>query len=107
MLVEVSRTAEADLLAICAALGPSMAGEQLVDDFTRQLANLRLFPRMGSRNYPLAKGGLAVLLGDGKYLMTYEVIEDRVVVSESCMARGTPVPYKVRPGDPSSAHAGG
>lgn len=60
MLVEVTATAEADLLAICQFLGPSFAGERLVDDFVRQVSNLRMFPRLGTTAHPLARGRYAV-----------------------------------------------
>jgi plasmid stabilization system protein ParE len=78
VLVELSDSAERDLLGICEFLGPSQAGERLVADFERQLANLRSFPSMGLPSHPLARGDRAVLLGD--YVMTYTIREDRVVI---------------------------
>lgn len=80
MLVEISEPAVADLLEICALLGPSARGEELVREFETQLANLRRFPRMGATHHPLAHGARAVLLGRTGYLMTYEILEGRVVV---------------------------
>ena len=78
MLVELTRRAEADFLRICRYLGPSLAGERLVDAFERQVRNLGQFPEAGVRGHPLAGGARAVFLGD--YVMTYEVRGDRIII---------------------------
>ena len=68
MLVYVSSRAVADLLEACVFLGPSRIGEVLVEEFEKQLVNLRTFPEMGFHAHPLAEGARAVLLGRTGYL---------------------------------------
>jgi plasmid stabilization system protein ParE len=80
MLVELSERSIGDLLEVCAFLGSSARGEELVRQFEAQLANLRRFPEMGMNAHPLAGGGRAVLLGRTGYLMTYEIRDDRLIV---------------------------
>ena len=80
MLVIITERAETDLLDICRFLGPSRTGERLVADFERIIQDLRQFPNLGRTGHPLAGSKRARTLFMGDYVMTYEVVDDRVFV---------------------------
>ena len=74
-LVDLSETAERDLLDICRFLGPSLAGEQFLEAVLRARDRLQLFAMIGSTDHVLAPGKRVVGLTRG-YLLSYEVLTD-------------------------------